>query len=68
MRDLVVHDAGIRAELQRRFTHVFVDEFQDTDPMQAEILMLIAGGDPAESDWTRSRPPPGKLFVVGDPK
>jgi ATP-dependent helicase/nuclease subunit A len=67
-RDLVVSDATIRAELQRRFTHVFVDEFQDTDPMQAEILMLIAGSDPSERDWTRSRPPPGKLFVVGDPK
>ena len=67
-RDLVVNDDGVRAELQRRFTHVFVDEFQDTDPMQAEILMLVAGRDEAERDWTKSRPPPGKLFVVGDPK
>jgi ATP-dependent exoDNAse (exonuclease V) beta subunit len=61
-------DASVRAELQQRFTHVLVDEFQDTDPLQAEILILIAADDPAQDDWRRTRPLPGKLFVVGDPK
>jgi len=67
-RDLVRDDASVRTELSRRFTHVLVDEFQDTDPLQAEILLLIASADPAESAWRNSRPAPGKLFVVGDPK
>ncbi len=67
-RDLVRDDASVRAELCRRFSHVLVDEFQDTDPLQAEILLLIASDDPAQSDWRRTRPAPGKLFVVGDPK
>jgi ATP-dependent helicase/nuclease subunit A len=67
-RDLVRGNAAVRAELQRRFTHIFIDEFQDTDPLQAEILLLLAAGDPAESDWRRMRPTPGKLFIVGDPK
>ena len=67
-RDLVRTDAGVRAELQQRFTHVLVDEFQDTDPLQAEILLLIAADDPAQSSWRAVRPVPGKLFVVGDPK
>ncbi|MGZ3455408.1 MAG: UvrD-helicase domain-containing protein [Polyangiales bacterium] len=67
-RDLVRDHGEVRAELQRRFTHVFVDEFQDTDPMQAEILLLLSADDPSVSDWTAARPPPGKLFVVGDPK
>ena len=49
-------------------SHIFVDEFQDTDPLQAEILLLLAADDPAESDWHRARPLPGKLFIVGDPK
>jgi ATP-dependent exoDNAse (exonuclease V) beta subunit len=67
-RDLVRDHAEVRADLQRRFTHVFVDEFQDTDPMQAEILLLLSADDPAVTDWNLVRPPPGKLFVVGDPK
>ncbi len=67
-RDLVQRDAVTRAELQQRFAHIFVDEFQDTDPLQAELLLLLAADDPAEDDWLRVRPVPGKLFVVGDPK
>jgi ATP-dependent exoDNAse (exonuclease V) beta subunit len=50
------------------FTHFFVDEFQDTDPLQAEILLLLAADDAAETDWHNVRPVPGKLFLVGDPK
>lgn len=67
-RDVVRRSRAVREELQRRFTHLFVDEFQDTDPLQAEILVLLAADDPGESDWTRARVVPGKLFVVGDPK
>jgi ATP-dependent exoDNAse (exonuclease V) beta subunit len=67
-RNLVRDSAAVRAELQRRFTHIFVDEFQDTDPLQAEILILLAADDPAESNWRSVRPRPGKLFIVGDPK
>ncbi len=67
-RDLVREDQTVREELQQRFTQVFVDEFQDTDPLQAEILMLLAADDPKEKDWRRVRPIPGKLFIVGDPK
>ncbi|HEV8485055.1 MAG TPA: UvrD-helicase domain-containing protein [Blastocatellia bacterium] len=67
-RDLVRDNSSVRTELQRRFTHVFVDEFQDTDPLQAEILTLLAADDPEERDWRSARPLPGKLFIVGDPK
>ena len=67
-RDLLLRDAGTRAALQERFSHYFVDEFQDTDPLQAEILLLLAADDPDETDWLRARPVPGKLFLVGDPK
>jgi ATP-dependent exoDNAse (exonuclease V) beta subunit len=67
-RDLLRGNPAVRRDLQARFTHVFVDEFQDTDPLQAEILMLLAAADPDEVDWTRVRPVPGKLFLVGDPK
>ncbi|TMA36343.1 MAG: hypothetical protein E6J87_00880, partial [Deltaproteobacteria bacterium] len=67
-RDLLVRDPAVRADLARRFTHYFVDEFQDTDPLQAEILMLLVSGDPEQRDWRAAVPAPGRLFVVGDPK
>jgi ATP-dependent helicase/nuclease subunit A len=65
-----------RADLGRRWTRLLVDEFQDTDPLQAEILFLLAsdaapGAAPAAAareEWTRVIPRPGALFVVGDPK
>ena len=67
-RDLVRDDFAVRKDLQQRFTHIFVDEFQDTDPLQAEILMLLASADAAVTDWRQVTPLPGKLFIVGDPK
>ena len=67
-RSLVRDHPAVRRALQRRFTHLFVDEFQDTDPLQAELLLLLAADDPNETDWRRVRPVPGKLFLVGDPK
>jgi ATP-dependent exoDNAse (exonuclease V) beta subunit len=67
-RDLVRDNLAVREDLQQRFTHIFVDEFQDTDPVQAEILMLLASEDATISDWRQVTPAPGKLFIVGDPK
>jgi len=67
-RDLIRDNPIVRAGLQRRFTHIFIDEFQDTDPLQAEILLLLSADDSAETDWQRVRPLAGKLFIVGDPK
>ncbi len=67
-RNLVRDCSEVRRFLQNRFTHLFIDEFQDTDPLQAEILLLLSAGDPDESDWMRAYPQPGKLFLVGDPK
>ncbi len=67
-RDLLRDQAGVRKALQERFTHLLVDEFQDTDPLQAEIVLLLSADDPAEDSWLKVRVTPGKLFVVGDPK
>jgi len=67
-RNLVRDDAAVRRDFQKRFRRIFVDEFQDTDPLQAELLMLLAAGDSKETRWEDVIPEPGKLFVVGDPK
>jgi len=65
----------VREYFQERFTHILIDEFQDTDPIQAEIAFFLAAdrnvmGDDAltEKDWRKLRITSGKLFVVGDPK
>ena len=67
-RDLIRDHHDVRQDFQRRYTHVLVDEFQDTDPLQAEILLLLTADDPGENDWGRVTPAVGKLFIVGDPK
>ena len=67
-RELVAGNAGVRRGFQSRFTHIFVDEFQDTDPLQAEILLLLASANADDSDWRHVTPVPGRLFIVGDPK
>jgi ATP-dependent exoDNAse (exonuclease V) beta subunit len=67
-RDLIRGNAAVREELQRRFSHYFVDEFQDTDPIQAELLLLLTADNPDESNWLNVTPVPDKLFLVGDPK
>jgi ATP-dependent helicase/nuclease subunit A len=66
-------NAGVRRALQRKYRHLFVDEFQDTDPVQAEIVFLLAADEPAATggvspDWQKVALRPGALFVVGDPK
>ncbi|MDB4972558.1 MAG: ATP-dependent nuclease, subunit [Myxococcaceae bacterium] len=67
-RDLLRDHDEVRRRVQREVTHLFVDEFQDTDPVQSELLLLISADDPSERDPWKVRPVPGKLFVVGDPK
>lgn len=74
-QDLLMTAAGllrdkprIREYFRKRFTHVLVDEFQDTDPIQAEVMLLLTADNPEETHWRECRPVPGSLFVVGDPK
>ena len=72
-RDMLRNNPDARRRFQRRFHHLLVDEFQDTDPIQAEIAFFLAG-DPDDragsmsKDWEAIVPTPGKLFMVGDPK
>jgi ATP-dependent helicase/nuclease subunit A len=67
-RDMLRKYESVRADFQGRFTHICVDEFQDTDPIQAEIILLLVSADPSVTSWKNVRPSPGKLFIVGDPK
>jgi ATP-dependent helicase/nuclease subunit A len=70
-RNLVKDDPLVRAEFQGRFRYLLVDEFQDTDPLQADLLLRLAAdesaGSPAD-DPAAIAVRPGALFIVGDPK
>jgi ATP-dependent exoDNAse (exonuclease V) beta subunit len=65
---LLRNNPGVREYFQNKYTHILVDEFQDTDPIQAEVLMYLTGTDREEQEWRRITPRPGSLFLVGDPK
>ena len=56
-RDLVRDRPDVRRAFQRRIRYLLVDEFQDTDPLQLEMILSLADGAL-----------PGSLFIVGDPK
>lgn len=58
----------VRRYFKQRYTRLFVDEFQDTDPIQAEMMFLLSGTDVTESNWMKIVPEAGSLFIVGDPK
>ncbi|WP_028081250.1 DNA helicase II [Solimonas soli] len=51
--ELTRDHADIQAHYRRRFRHILVDEFQDTNKLQYDWLRVIAGRD-------------GVLFAVGD--
>ena len=68
-RDLVRDCRPVRARLKKAYRAILVDEFQDTDPVQYEVLFFLAEREGAEAeDIRRVRLEPGKLFIVGDPK
>ena len=62
--------AEVRASLHQKYTHLLLDEFQDTDPIQIEIAVLIAttANRVDDLEWTDLEVEPGRLFFVGDPK
>ena len=64
---LVRENPQVRAELHEKYRTFFVDEYQDTDPVQTDILFAITA-DRYDPDWHRCRPRPGSLFLVGDAK
>ncbi len=68
-RELLKHHPEIRRRVKQQFKAILVDEFQDTDPVQYEILLFLCERpDDAASRWQDVRLEPGKLFIVGDPK
>jgi ATP-dependent helicase/nuclease subunit A len=68
LRDLLASNREVRREFQSLFDHIFVDEFQDTDPLQAEIVLFLCERDAVASRWDEVALRGGSLTLVGDPK
>lgn len=62
-RDLIRDSRAARDHFRNKYRTFFVDEFQDTDSLQADFIYRLA-----EDAGDESRLRPGALFVVGDPK
>ena len=59
--ELLRDNDPIREHYQRRFRHILIDEFQDTNRLQYAWIKLIAGqGEPATGHT------PGAVLAVGD--
>ncbi|GLZ51349.1 UvrD-helicase domain-containing protein [Actinomycetospora sp. NBRC 106378] len=67
-RRLVRRSSSARRVLQDRYQRLLLDEAQDTDPIQVELAVRIAGGETAEGPWPDVAVPAGALFFVGDGK
>lgn len=51
--ELIRDDDSLQSHYQKRFRHILVDEFQDTNTIQYALIRLLAGKD-------------NKVFIVGD--
>jgi ATP-dependent helicase/nuclease subunit A len=73
-RDLLRDHSDVRARVKARFERIFVDEYQDTSPVQEEILAWMAQDPEQASTPLTTSPlsavtiPADRLFLVGDPK
>ncbi|MEP6958577.1 MAG: UvrD-helicase domain-containing protein [Nitrospirota bacterium] len=60
---------SVRARIKQAYRAILVDEFQDTDPVQYEIILYLGERVGShQSSWHDVDLEPGKLFIVGDPK
>ena len=68
-RTLLRDHPGVRERVKREYRAVLVDEFQDTDPVQYEIILAVSERPGQQATyWKEMALEQGKLFIVGDPK
>jgi len=68
-RTLLLEYPLVRERIKRDYRAVLVDEFQDTDPVQYEIILAVSERQGSQAaHWHAMALEPGKLFIVGDPK
>lgn len=69
VRTMLKTSPTARAYFRQQYRVIYVDEFQDTDPVQAEFLFFLTTEEADfNTDWRKCKPRDGSLFLVGDPK
>ena len=58
----LLQNPEVRDRVRDRYARILIDEFQDTDPIQLDLAMLLT------ADESGDGPETGRLFTVGDPK
>lgn len=68
--NLIRTSTKARTHFKNKFKCFYIDEAQDTDPMQAELLLLLSHDGDIEDlkSLDDVKPRNGSLFIVGDPK
>ncbi len=61
LKIILENDAAARKVLQAKYQYIFIDEFQDINPLQKQIVALICPPDKNHSSKNSS-----KLIIVGD--
>jgi DNA helicase-2/ATP-dependent DNA helicase PcrA len=65
--ELLRDNDPVREHYQRRFRHILIDEFQDTNTLQYAWIKMLSGHGPADLESGASmRHPPGSVLAVGD--
>lgn len=68
-RRLLQDHPAVRNRIKQEYRAVLVDEFQDTDPVQYDIILAVSEQHKSHAmNWQDIALEPGKLFIVGDPK
>lgn len=68
-RQMLKQHPEVRRYFRDRYRFLLVDEFQDTDPLQAEIIFFLSEEERSKAtDWRSVRVGNQRLFLVGDPK
>ena len=67
-RELLRGHPRVLADLRRRWRVILVDEYQDVNPLQGELVALLAGLTHPPGYQAPPEESPPRLLVVGDPK
>lgn len=68
-RNMLKEHPQVRKYFRDRYKFLLVDEFQDTDPLQAEIVFFLSEQEKGRAkEWKEVQVSPKRLFLVGDPK